>query len=199
MHRIVELFAPEMKKNAFFGEWSLHVENGLDVSMMANALMEQLRSTEDAPRQASTRLLAYMLPRPWPEFFDSIKELLAPEEIARFHRPVAEAFYNRLRTLCSLQVEDYWKQFYAERKEEAKGVEEAIDKLPAGTFESKVRAIVLPLISEQAEVTTAHIVEVLKKEFKKMLDAQAEGDEWKKDHEKEDPMEGHKPEGEPEP
>lgn len=196
MHRIVELFAPEMKKNAFFGEWSLHAEKRLDVSTMVNTFMEQLRSTDDAPRQAFTRLLAYMLPRAWPQFFESIKELLEPEEIERFEKPGAEAFYDRLRKLCSLQIEDFYKQFYAQKQMEAKEVEGVIGNLPAGVFESMVRSIVLPIISDQADIQTAHIVEVLKKEIRKMLDAQAEGDEWKKDSEKDD---SRKSEGEMEP
>jgi hypothetical protein len=198
MHRVVELFAPELKKIEFFSEWSLHVEKGLDVGVMVNTFMEQLRTTDEAPRQAFTLLLAYMLPRPWSEFLESIKGSLGPEDIERFQKPGAEAFYNKLRMLSSLQVEDYWKQFYAQKQVEAQEVGDAVDKLPPGVFETRVRSIVLPLISEQADAQTVHIVEVLKKEIKKMIDAQAEGDEWKKNREK-DEDDSRKSEGEMEP
>lgn len=190
MHTIVTLFAPEMKKSAFFGEWSLHVEQGIDVGIMVNQFMEQLRTPEDSPRQAFSRLLGYMVARPWPQFLDSIKEILEPEEIARFHHPNGEAFYNKLRLLCSLQVEDYWKQFLAEKQGEAKEVLDAMDKLPTGILESKIRSIVLPVVLDLNEGSRALTVEALKKEIKKAFDAQAEGDEWKKGHEGEKPEEG---------
>jgi hypothetical protein len=44
MHRIVTLFAPEVKKADFSSEWSLHVDKGVDAGILVSLLMEQLRS-----------------------------------------------------------------------------------------------------------------------------------------------------------
>lgn len=190
MHTVVTLFAPEVKKAAFFSEWSLHLQQGVDVGMMVNLLMEHLRTTEDAPRRAFTNLLSFMMTRSWPQFLDSIKEILEPAEISRFHEPKAEAFYNKLRLVCSLQVEDYWKQFYAEKLAEEKGLAEEVEKMPA--LEAKIRSIVKAQLAEELAPFMQDLVEKIKKDIKKAFDAQAqaEGDEWKKDHDDTKPEEG---------
>lgn len=128
-----------------------------------------------------------MMPRKWFQFYESIKGLLEPDELERFLLPNAEEFYNKLRMLCSLQVENYWKEFLVKQKEEMKEAAMEANELPPGALEAKIQAIVK---AEMAEELTGY-TQYLMGEIKKLLrEQQNSGEDWKKD--KDDPTEGDK-------
>lgn len=180
MDKVVELFAEEVKKSGFFGEWSLAVECGLGPEMSATMLMEYLRSPEDPQRQAFTKLLGYMRTRPWDKFLGAIFDLLTPEELQRFQKPGASEFYSKLGLLCSFQIEDYWKELSAQKNQEALEILGAVEKMSVSALDDKIRSIVREIVPEYIDFSLGSSMDGFKEELRKMLDDHLGGDEWKK-------------------
>lgn len=179
MHKMVELFEPEIKKSGFLSEWSLFAGEGEGPEVLATMFMEEMRSRDDERRLAFTRLLAFMKIRSWRVFLEEVGTLLEPEELQRFQKPGAKELYERFRLLCCLQVEDYWKEFFAQKQNEATELLEAIDKIPTALLTAKIHAIVQAEVAAQTDAALQKTVVILKDEMKKFLDERGEGEEWK--------------------
>lgn len=183
MNKLVESFGLEIKKSGFLTEWSLFVEEGCEVEVLANTFMENLRSQNDAMRGAFVHLLSFMKPRSWNAFLEEATDLFEPEEKERFKKPKAKDTYEKLRLMCCLQVEDYYRQYIADtqsKAEEFAGKTQAEDMIPTA-FSMQIREIVRDEVNRIQSVVLEETAKAAKKAteeaLKKLRDEAGEG--WK--------------------
>jgi hypothetical protein len=179
MSKMLQSFGPVIKESGFFNEWSLYVDQELQPDLLSGLLMEQMRVQDERARLAFTQLLSFMKVRSWGVFLDEISTFLEPEEASRLHKPNAKEFYEKCRLLCILQIEDYWKQFFDEKQQEAKVILEGLDKVHSSVLNAKIHMLVKTEVTAQTQEALQETVVILKNEIKKLMDERDHGEGWK--------------------
>lgn len=122
LETMISRLAGDQQFQTMAKEWAQQIEIGNDASVFANNFMEMLHD-DGSPNIARTRkalsmFLTAMSTRKWAEMYDLLQSAIPKNLQPIFESPHAEVFYDQFKMMVVESVRDYWKAYFAAKKQE---------------------------------------------------------------------------------
>lgn len=168
MNRLANAFLESFCINGVLHEWMQHIRAKADASAFSSFILECMSDPENNERRAQyTAFSVFIKSRTWPEVAEAISPSIPADDHNLLKDQYAETFYNEMRAIVTLQIQDYWRQFMEQAKN-APAIE--VPNLPSMT-----KPEIIEIVKEAFEGSMKDAIEILRKEF---------GEDWKRDSDK---------------